>query len=314
MSKPSPFTPPVRRALAGVVVVYVTLILLCAGRFLCVRALVWPGMVTDTCPSGDILPAAEVSAWGLQRGAPGTVVVTPMGWFTDGPADRAWREPVGWGRVELSLVDPDGAETPLEPLEGWDRDGASRRAEVTLPAVPDGDYLLRARVGSLVGEVVEDVALPLYAPARAHLLTDRPLYEAGHTVQFRALTLRAADQAPLAGRPGVFQVTDPSGLVVFEERGATDDWGIAASDFPLDAQAASGDWRVSWTTGDTTAEATVAVRPFTLPRFTLEAAADAPWLEPGESATVTGRVRFASGAPVAGAAMARCTPNTSAIC
>ena len=304
MSKPSPFTRPVRRALAGVAAVYVGFILLCAGQAVCLRALVWPGMVTGTCPSGDVIPGAEISAWSLARGAEGTVSVTPLGWFTGGPADDARSARLGWGSVELALVSPDGTEQALSPVDGWSRDGAQRSAGVVLPAVPDGDYLLRARVSTLLDDVVVDAPLPLYAPARAHLLTDRPLYEAGHTVQFRALTLRAADRAPLAERPGVFQVTDPDGLLVFEERAETDAWGIAASDLPLDPQAASGPWRLTWRTGETVTHRTFDVRPFTLPRFTVEAAADRPWAEPGESPTVTGRVVFASGAPVGDATLA----------
>jgi hypothetical protein len=303
VSKRSPFTRPVRRALAGVAAIYAGFILLCAGQAVCLRALVWPGMVTGTCPSGDVIPGAQISAWGLARGAEGTVTVTPLGWFTGGPADDARSAGLGWGSVDLALVSPDGTEQPLSPVDGWERDGAQRAAGVVLPAVPDGDYQLRARVSTLLDDVLVDAPLPLYAPARAHLLTDRPLYEAGHTVQFRALTLRSADRAPLAGRPGVFQVTDPDGLLVFEERAETDAWGIAASDLPLDPQAASGAWRLTWRTGETVVERSFDVRPFTLPRFTVAAAADRPWAEPGESPTVTGRVDFASGAPVGGATL-----------
>ena len=303
MSKPSPFTRPVRRALAGVGVFYAGLILLCAGQAVCLGALAWPGMVTDTCPSGDVIPGAEISAWGMARGAEGRVMVTPVGWFTSGPADSARSARLGWGSVDLSLVSPDGTEQPLEPVDGWDRDGAQRTGDVALPAVPDGDYLLRARVSTLLDDVVVDAPLPLYAPARAHLLTDRPLYEAGHTVQFRALTLRAADRAPLSGRPGVFQVTDPDGLLVFEERSQTDAWGIAASNLPLDRAASSGVWRLTWRTGETVVQRTFAVRPFTLPRFVVQATADRPWAEPGDSPQVTGRVVFASGAPVGDAAL-----------
>jgi len=42
------------------------------------------------------------------------------------------------------------------------------------------DFLLAVGGGSVI-----DAPLPLFAPARIHVLTDRPLYELGNTVQFR---------------------------------------------------------------------------------------------------------------------------------
>ena len=53
-----------------------------------------------------------------------------------------------------------------------------------------------------------DLPLPLYTPARIHILTDRPLYEAGNTVKFRAIALRANDLSPLEERPGTWRVIE----------------------------------------------------------------------------------------------------------
>ncbi len=85
-----------------------------------------------------------------------------------------------------------------------------------------------------------EAALPLYAPARVHVLTDRPLYEPGHRVQFRAVALRAKDLSPLDGRPGTWTVVDPNGEVVLEERAPAGPWGVVSGAFPLDRGAPTG--------------------------------------------------------------------------
>src|SRR2546425_556294 len=96
--------------------------------------------------------------------------------------------------------------------------GAWLRYGVVVRPCPDGDYRLRARVRSPLGEEKLDVPLAVYAPARIHVITDRPLYQPGSTVQFRAVVLRATDFGPVDDRPGKWIVQDPSGEVVLEEK------------------------------------------------------------------------------------------------
>src|SRR2546426_972365 len=82
---------------------------------------------------------------------------------------------------------------------------------------PDGDYQLRARYRTHLGPGEVSLPLALYTPARVHVITDRPLYEPGNTVRFRAVVLRARDLAPLDARPGTWVVKDPDNEVVLEE-------------------------------------------------------------------------------------------------
>ena len=116
--------------------------------------------------------------------------------------------------------------------------------------------------------------IPLYTPARIHVITDRPLYEPGNTVRFRAVVLRARDLAPLDERPGMWVVTDPNGEVLLEEKAPAGDWGVVAGTFPLDKGAPTGTWKVAWRSADASDEVAFTVEPFTLPRFRVEAAAD----------------------------------------
>ena len=124
-----------------------------------------------------------------------------------------------WRRRSSSWT-PRARSPPSLPRRTGSRTGFdfSLRARVTLPALPDGDYKLRARVTTPLGTGTVEAPLGLYAPARVHVLTDRPLYEPGHQVRFRAVVLRAKDLAPIDGRPGTWFITDPSGEVVLEQR------------------------------------------------------------------------------------------------
>jgi hypothetical protein len=268
----------------------------------CLSTWLLDGVPMRYCPDGQLRQTVHVSASGLSRGGQGTVSVLARAHGLHSSYAMVMEAPVGRGSAELFLVDAEGKETPLPPAHGWHRDSDSLlRTEVTLPQVPDGDYRLRARVDTPLGSATADAALPLYAPARVHVLTDRPLYEPGHEVRFRAVALRAKDLSPLDGRPGTWRVTDPSGEVVLEERAPAGPWGVVAGGFPLDRGATPGTWNVSWVSHTAQAQARFTVEPFTLPRFRVEAQSLRPFWRGGDTPEVEGQVVYASGAPVADA-------------
>jgi hypothetical protein len=258
------------------------------------------GMALDTCPAGELRQTAELRAERLRRGAEGRVSLAVVAHYSPGGADAVESTPVPEVRpLALELVDGEGRATPLPAT--WRASGPLSVTPVRLPDVPDGDYQLRARFETAIGAGVVTAALSLYSPARVHVLTDRPLYEPGHTVRFRAVVLRARDLAPLDDRPGSWVVTDPSGEVVLEERAPAGAWGVVAGSLPLDRGAATGAWSVAWRSADATDAAEFTVQAFTLPRFRVEAAPDRAYYRPGDTPVVRGAVIYASGAPVAGA-------------
>ncbi len=265
--------------------------------------LMYPGVALDRWPDGRLRQLVAVDAWSMRRGGLGEVRVSATAFYTTGHVDEALQASITRISAELSIVDAAGKETALVPeKKKWRWSSGSREATVKLPIdLPDGDYQLRARVKTPVGAETVDVALPLYAPARIHVLTDRPLYEPGNLVKFRAVVLRAHDLAPLDGRPGTFVVTDPSGEILLEEKAPAGAWGVVAGSFPLDREAPPGSWRVRWVSGNASEEIPFTVEPFTLPRFRVEASPLKPFYRAGESPRVTGRVIYSSGAPVAGA-------------
>jgi hypothetical protein len=280
--------------------VFLLVILGCAQVLICVPA--WPrwGMIVHQCPAGRPHPQASLEASGLRRGQPGDVTVQADGIYSLGAADDGYHAPLRRFRAALFLVDAAGTETPLDPEKRWKTPwSGARSAPVVLPAVPDGDYTLRAKVRTPLGEVVVEAPLPVYAPAVVHLATDRPLYKPGQTMLFRAVALQMKDLAPLDGRPGTFTVTDPAGETLLEEKVAAGPWGVAAGDFPLADDAETGAYTVTWRSGEASDSVTVQVEPFALPRYQATVSAVKPWFEKGDELILEGTLRYRSGAPVA---------------
>ncbi|MDQ3262259.1 MAG: MG2 domain-containing protein [Myxococcota bacterium] len=272
---------------------------------LCVTAWWRYGISVDQCPDGEVRGTYELTATGLQRGGEGSISLQGTAHFTTDGLEQVHRAPFEDFQASLLLVDGAGKSQPLERVKdtGWEVEHGLRSVRIQVPVVPDGEYLLRATLTSALGTEQLDTPVAFYAPARVHVLTDRPLYEPGQQIQFRSVVLRARDLAPLDGRPGVWTVIDPSDQVVLEEKVPAGPWGVSSGSFPLDRGAPTGRWRIRWSSGDATDEASVQVEPFTVPRFRIEAAAVRPFYRGGERPVLQGAVRYASGAPVANATL-----------
>ncbi|PZR04550.1 MAG: hypothetical protein DI536_34080 [Archangium gephyra] len=266
----------------------------------CLRLGFRTGVWVDQCPDGELRQTISVNAPSLKRGEASSITVMVNATYLVGPNDQRRTEAITSFTPTIALVN--GAqETALSPREGWKKQGTALTAELALPKVNDGDYVLRVRATSPLGEEKVDLPLPLFTPARIHVLTDRPLYEPGNTVKFRAIALKANDLTPLEERPGTWVVTNASGEVLLEERAASGPWGVVAGSFPIDRGGTSGEWTVAWRSGPNSQSRTFTVKPFTLPRFRLEAATVKPFYGRGERPVVKGSVKYSSGAPVANA-------------
>ncbi len=268
----------------------------------CQSAAIRYGIALPTCPSGRIRQTAQLDVYGMRRGAEGNVQLTAFAHYTTASADSIQDARVTqFDSIRLSLIDGAGKATAL-PVKRWTGE-RSRSTRVVLPNVPDGDYKLRADYVTPLGAGTLDVNVPLYTPARIHVITDRPLYEPGNTVKFRAVVLRAKDLSPIDGRPGMWVVKDATGEVLLEEKAPAADWGVVAGTFPLDKGAPTGTWSVTWQSAEAHDTTTFTVEPFTLPRFRVDAAPPRPFYRPGETPAIRGAVVYSSGAPVARAAL-----------
>ena len=251
---------------------------------------------------GDLRQSVELSANGLRRGGEGTVSLTATAHYTTQHADRVESVTIArFGSLALSLVDAAKKSTPITAKK-WESNEGRSTGTVTLPEVPDGDYTLHATYTTRLGAGELDVPLPLYTPARIHVITDRPLYEPGNLVRFRAVVLRARDLAPLDGRPGRWIVTRPDGEVLLEEKAPAAAVGRGRGHVPARQGRHDGDWKVAWVSADAPRRGAVhrrAVHAAAVPRrgggrrAVLSAAVDKP--------VIRGAVIYSSGAPVANA-------------
>lgn len=261
------------------------------------------GIDVHTCPAGTPLATLEANVYNMGRAQDGSLTVRGVATYTYGPSDGALVTELPLQSASATLVQADGKERELELHEdGWISDDGTQNVIAKLPPdLQDGDHKLVIEASSRMGDHSLDVALPVYAPATVHLLTDRPLYEPGHTVSMRSVVLRARDLVPLGGRPGHFTVTDPHGQPLLDERIPASDWGVAATTFPLDTNAEHGTWRACWVSHSAQGCSEFEVTEFTLPRFTVSASGSTSWSGRGDTPFVDGTVRLASGAPVANA-------------
>lgn len=283
-------------------------VLLCGGLYFsttrCVGFWLRTGTVLDQCPDGETHVGLIVDAGGLRRGQKALVAASAQALYVTEGSIELRAAPIDVTEARWTLLRT-GAATPEEVKDGLvvDRKELPRHhghaSWATLRAdLPDGDYLLRAQAKTALGDTTVDAPVPLYAPARIHVVTDRPLYEPGNTIKMRAVVLRARDLVPLDGRPGRWSIRDPAGTVVLEEKAPAGDFGVVEGELPLDASAPQGSWTVRYESGGTVDEVLVTVEPFTLPRFTVSIEPLRSFYGRRDEPRVRLRVAAASGLPV----------------
>ncbi|MDP2342297.1 MAG: MG2 domain-containing protein [Deltaproteobacteria bacterium] len=281
------------------------------SRVMCINAWLRYGVVVEQCPDGDVHVGLTVSANDLRRGVPGLVNASGALLYAVEHRTDVKSTPIDVDDLEVSFARTDEVGE-VEKADAWktlevdrtdiDDTGHPRLGRITLPIdLKDGDYTLRVKARSRAGDVAVDAPLPVFAPARVHLLTDRPLYEPGHTVKFRAVLLRARDLVPLDGRPGKWTVIDPQNTVVLEERAAAGDFGVVDGELPLDPSSPTGTWHVRYQSGDAVDDVAIEVKPFELPRFTVEVSAARPFYRAKQEPRLRVKVASAAGTPVSAA-------------
>ncbi|MBT3219190.1 MAG: hypothetical protein HN348_08875 [Proteobacteria bacterium] len=276
---------------------------LCVG-FPCFSTGIPYGLWLDQCPATDLRLEVDVEAMSLVRGSSGWVNITPKARYLEDKGLHAYPVSAVLPRgvkAKLTFTDDQGQAIDGLDVGSYNRGSSIMFGDVVLPDVPDGDYQLHAEVTTSFETQNVTVDLPLYAPAIAHVMTDRPLYKPGQEVLFRSVLLKRTDLTPLDGRPGTWRVFAPDGSEMMVERDKAGPYGVSDSSFPLDTRAELGNWRVEWSSGNTTDSTTFEVRPFRLPRFTVELLSVKPWYNIMDRVQVEGVARYTSGAPVANA-------------
>lgn len=256
------------------------------------------------CPDGDSHVVANLHAGDVRRGTRSFITVQANAMYVVHGALDVRSVHLPEVEADLSLVRGE-TTTPLEftapDVDGKPVKHKSKMGQgwISLPQdLPDGDYTLRANVKTKAGSAVVEAPLALYAPAKIHLLTDRPLYEPGHTIKMRAVVLRARDLTPLEKRPGKWVVRDARGTTVLEEKIDTAEYGIVEGEIPLDKSSPVGTWHVRYESGGAADDVGVEVKPFELPRFTVSVTPSKPYYQAKDEPRVDVRVATAAGVPI----------------
>lgn len=292
--------------LAGTVTVGLLLTVgICTG-YPCLPTGLKYGVWAHQCPAGDLRLRARVNADDLVRDAWRTVRID---------AEALWVEESVFGRIkpeypltrslalDLALIDGQGAAVEGLAWRDLDWGDESGSLEVKVPQVPDGDYRLRTTIDAGFETATVDLELPFYRPALVHAMSDRPLYKPGQQVLLRAAVLAQVDSRPIGERPGTWRITDPGGIEMMVEKVPTDAFGVSATTFPLDSEAENGTWTAVYETGSDRDTITFQIKPFELPRFTVELEPSQRWYASNDTVSVDGTARYTSGAPVRNASV-----------
>lgn len=175
-------------------------------------------------------------------------------------------------------------------------------ADISFP-VPETSFtdpgiLVTARHNGQQTEL--DHAVRIERKARVLLTTDKPLYQPGQTMHLRALALRNSDRRPLANTEALLEVMDAKGNKVFKQRKKTDEYGIVAAIFQLANEVNMGAYKIKVTIDEFTAEKTVEVKHYVLPKFKVKIDVDREWYMPGQAVTGTINATYIFGKPVTG--------------
>lgn len=279
------------------------------------------GITQQTCPDSELRLSVSAAVQNAVRGGAlpppippdlptpppydGTVLVIELAlnWLEGDRAEPSRRSAPYTGDAELTveLVDRARGQTPV-PHAAWAGAGP-RGLALALPELPDGEYTLVVTADAGFDKASAQIPLAFFTPALVHVMSDRPLYRPGEDLLLRSLVLASDGHEPLGGRPGRWKVTAPDGAELLTESDTADAWGVADTSLPLRGDAAPGRYVAAYTSGAESDQVAFEVRPFELPRTTAEVTPDRAWFRVGDELAVRGVARYASGAPVAGAAV-----------
>jgi uncharacterized protein YfaS (alpha-2-macroglobulin family) len=213
--------------------------------------------------------------------------------------NRVSGRPAKGATVALSLSGKAAAPIKLGTFH-TDADGSLSDA-INIPEIPAGEYQLIVDVASSLGRDHVVKKVEVQHPVRLLLSSDKPVYQPGQTIHLRSLMINGRTQKPSAGEPVTFEVSDPKGNKVFKENRKASAFGIASADFVLASELNLGRYAIRAIAGAITAECTVEVRPYVLPKFKIQITTDKPYYLPGQTVSGSVQADYFFGKPAGGA-------------
>ncbi len=101
------------------------------------------------------------------------------------------------------------------------------------------------------------------------ITTDKPIYQPDQTVHIRTLTYEGFELSA-SQNPAEFEITDANGNKIFRKSFQPNEFGIASLDYELSDQLPLGTYKIKVTVGNASAEKSVRVEKYVLPKFKID--------------------------------------------
>src|SRR3989339_362297 len=203
------------------------------------------------------------------------------------------------GEVKIDLLDSE--KKKIVGLYTGELTNGSVLAKITLPDLAEGQYTLKTTLESENGEDEIFKTINIKTQSKIFISTDRPLYQPGQTVNFRALVLGSDNLMPAADKEIVVSVNNPKGDTIFRQSYTTSQYGIIGGQFGFADELTFGEYKIMAAGNGQTVVKSVTVKQFTLPKFEIKIEPDQNLSE--KPARITGHIeaKYFFGKPVVGA-------------
>lgn len=237
-----------------------------------------------------------LEAYELVLEGPATAVRGKPATFRARTLDPMSNKPLSGYPVKLTVHDGTSAVATLEGTTG-----ATGDAVFELDTTNEGTLTVTAGTEAQGTTAVLTTNLDVSAPGpKVMLTTDKPIYQPGQLMHLRALALSRGGNLPLADTPVTFEIEDGKGNKIFKKSGATDSYGICATQFRLGSVLNLGDFKVRVEAGGQVTEKTVSVSHYALPKFKIAVQTDKSWYRAGDQLLGSIDADYFFGKPVAG--------------
>src|ERR1044072_4423386 len=204
--------------------------------------------------------------------------------------------------VTVELEFDDDADKPLTASGTTDATGYAL-VNLKIPAkltAEEAEVKVVAKHGSYVKEVSDD--LDLEETAQIVITTDKPIYQPGQLLHFRALVFDSEKRAA-ANAGARLKITDPENTTVFQTSLITSRFGVVNADWPIPETVRLGSYSVlvelegeDYRRGS--GYHSIKISRYDLPKFTVNVKPDRAYYLPQQNANVEVRAEYLFGQPV----------------
>lgn len=184
--------------------------------------------------------------------------------------------------------------------EGVTGNTGSVDASFAVPENAEGIAKLTVLTGR--GDVTQklETDITIQKQYKIYLTTDKPLYQPNQIIHIRALALNVPSLKPVADQELIIEVEDAKGNKVFKNTSGTSKFGISSAQFQLADEVNMGEFHVRAFLGKESAEKSVTVKKYVLPKFKVDFSKEKKFYSPGDTIKGDIQVDYFFGKPVVG--------------